>query len=49
MAKDKISKKAEMVPGTLDMLIMKTLERNREPMLCMVTVLHSTSGGPPKT
>ena len=32
MEKDKARKKAEMVPGTLDMLIMKTLERNREPM-----------------
>lgn len=32
MEKDKSSKKAEMVPGTLDMLIMKTLDRNREPM-----------------
>jgi PadR family transcriptional regulator, regulatory protein PadR len=32
MEKDKTQKKTEMVPGTLDMLILKTLERNREPM-----------------
>jgi len=32
MEKDKMRKKAEMVPGTLEMLILKTLERNREPM-----------------
>ena len=32
MDKDKSRKKAEMVPGTLDMLILKTLERNREPI-----------------
>jgi transcriptional regulator len=32
MEKDKTRKKAEMVPGTLDMLILKTLERNRGPM-----------------
>ena len=32
MEKDKSRKKADMVPGTLDMLILKTLERNREPM-----------------
>jgi PadR family transcriptional regulator, regulatory protein PadR len=32
MEKDKTRKKTEMVPGTLDMLILKTLERNREPM-----------------
>ena len=32
MEKDKTPKKTEMVPGTLDMLILKTLERNREPM-----------------
>jgi|ERR1044072_963108 transcriptional regulator len=28
----KIPKKAEMLPGTLDMLILKTLERNAQPM-----------------
>jgi PadR family transcriptional regulator PadR len=32
MEKDKSRKKAEMVPWTLDMLNLKTLERNREPM-----------------
>jgi len=32
MGKDKTPKKAEMAPGTLDMLIPKTLERNGEPM-----------------
>jgi transcriptional regulator len=32
MEKGKSNKKGEMVPGTLDMLILKTLERNREPM-----------------
>jgi DNA-binding PadR family transcriptional regulator len=32
MEKDNSRKKAEMVPGTLEMLILKTLERNREPM-----------------
>src|SRR5262245_12860365 len=32
MEKGKTRKKAEMVPGTLEMLILKTLERNREPM-----------------
>jgi DNA-binding PadR family transcriptional regulator len=26
------TKKTELVPGTLDMLILKTLERNAEPM-----------------
>jgi PadR family transcriptional regulator len=32
MEQDKTREKAEMVPGTLDMLILKTLEMNREPM-----------------
>jgi PadR family transcriptional regulator, regulatory protein PadR len=33
MEKDKTTrKKYEIVPGTLDMLILKTRERNREPM-----------------
>jgi PadR family transcriptional regulator, regulatory protein PadR len=32
METEKTRKKTEMVPGTLDMLILKTLERNREPM-----------------
>jgi PadR family transcriptional regulator, regulatory protein PadR len=32
MEKDRTREKAEMVPGTLDMLILKTLERNREPI-----------------
>ena len=32
MEKDKSHKKAEMVPGTLDMLILKTLVRSQEPM-----------------
>jgi transcriptional regulator len=31
MEKGKLNKKDKMVPGTLDMLILKTLERNREP------------------
>ena len=32
MEKDKKRKKAEMVPGTLEMLVLKTLERNQDPM-----------------
>ena len=32
MENEKTHKKAEMVPGTLDILILMTLERNREPM-----------------
>jgi PadR family transcriptional regulator, regulatory protein PadR len=32
MEKEKTRNKTEMVPGTLDMLILKPLERNREPM-----------------
>ena len=32
MGKDKGSQKTEMLPGTLDMLILKSLERNAEPM-----------------
>src|SRR4029078_6296598 len=32
MGKDKSSQKTEMLPGTLDMLILKSLERNAEPM-----------------
>jgi len=32
MEKDETPKKAEMAPGTLDALILKTLERDREPM-----------------
>jgi PadR family transcriptional regulator, regulatory protein PadR len=32
MEKDHTRKKAEMAPGTLGMLIMKTLERDRGPM-----------------
>jgi transcriptional regulator len=32
MENDRSRKKGEMVPGTLEMLILKTLERNREPM-----------------
>src|SRR5215470_3867995 len=32
MGKDKTSQKTEMLPGTLEMLILKTLERNAGPM-----------------
>jgi PadR family transcriptional regulator, regulatory protein PadR len=32
MGKDKRLLKTELLPGTLDMLILKTLERNPEPM-----------------
>src|SRR5689334_8158808 len=32
MNKGKMQKKAEMMPGTLEMLILKTLERNPQPM-----------------
>lgn len=32
MGKDKSAQKTEMLPGTLDMLILKSLERNTEPM-----------------
>lgn len=32
MEQDRTLRKTQMVPGTLDMLILKTLERNREPM-----------------
>jgi PadR family transcriptional regulator, regulatory protein PadR len=32
MGRDKGSQKAEMLPGTLEMLILKSLERNPEPM-----------------
>jgi PadR family transcriptional regulator PadR len=32
MGRDKGSLKAEMLPGTLEMLILKSLERNPEPM-----------------
>lgn len=32
MGKDKTQKRAELLPGTLEMLILKTLERNNEPM-----------------
>jgi hypothetical protein len=43
MEKDKLRKKAEMVPGALDMLILKTLERNREPMHGYGIALVSTA------
>ncbi|MCI0392624.1 MAG: PadR family transcriptional regulator [Acidobacteria bacterium] len=32
MGKDKNPQKAELLPGTLEMLILKSLERNGEPM-----------------
>src|SRR6185295_16179923 len=32
MRKDKSHQKTEMLPGTLEMLILRTLERNAEPM-----------------
>lgn len=32
MVKNKTPKKTEMMPGTLEMLILKTLERNPQPM-----------------
>jgi transcriptional regulator len=32
MGKDKTPQKTELLPGTLEMLILKTLERNAEPM-----------------
>ncbi|HYE65887.1 MAG TPA: PadR family transcriptional regulator [Pyrinomonadaceae bacterium] len=32
MTKDELRKKHEMLPGTLELLILKTLERNREPL-----------------
>ena len=32
MAKDNATRKSELLPGTLEMLILKTLERNAEPM-----------------
>ena len=32
MGKDKTPQKTEMLPGTLEMLILKTLERNAGPM-----------------
>jgi PadR family transcriptional regulator, regulatory protein PadR len=32
MGKDKRQQKAELLPGTLEMLILKSLERNAEPM-----------------
>jgi PadR family transcriptional regulator, regulatory protein PadR len=32
MAKDPVSRKSELLPGTLEMLILKSLERNSEPM-----------------
>jgi PadR family transcriptional regulator, regulatory protein PadR len=32
MKRDKAQKKAEMMPGTLEMLILKTLERNAQPL-----------------
>ncbi|HKQ78750.1 MAG TPA: PadR family transcriptional regulator [Blastocatellia bacterium] len=32
MGKDKSPQKIEMLPGTLEMLILKSLERNAEPM-----------------
>jgi PadR family transcriptional regulator len=32
MTKDETRKKQEMMPGTLELLILKTLERNREPL-----------------
>ena len=32
MGREKASQKTEMLPGTLEMLILKSLERNAEPM-----------------
>jgi PadR family transcriptional regulator len=32
MVKDAVSRKSELLPGTLEMLILKTLDRNDEPM-----------------
>ena len=32
MANDNRSRKCDLLPGTLEMLILKTLDRNREPM-----------------
>jgi transcriptional regulator len=32
MTKGRAQRKAEMMPGTLELLILKTLERNREPL-----------------
>jgi PadR family transcriptional regulator PadR len=32
MAKDTTSRKSDLLPGTLEMLILKTLDRNEEPM-----------------
>ena len=32
MGKDKVRQKAELLPGTLEMLILKSLERNPDPM-----------------
>lgn len=32
MMKSRSQKKSEMMPGTLELLILKTLERNREPL-----------------
>src|ERR671916_3499165 len=32
MIKNRTSKKSEMMPGTLELLILKTLERHREPL-----------------
>jgi PadR family transcriptional regulator PadR len=32
MAKDTASRKSDLLPGTLEMLILKTLDRNDEPM-----------------
>src|ERR671932_920924 len=32
MVKDRPQKKSEMMPGTLELLILKTLERHREPL-----------------
>jgi transcriptional regulator len=32
MAKDITSRKSDLLPGTLEMLILKTLDRNEEPM-----------------
>jgi hypothetical protein len=32
MVKDNSSRKSDLLPGTLEMLILKTLDRNDEPM-----------------
>jgi transcriptional regulator len=32
LGKDKVRQKAELLPGTLEMLILKSLERNPDPM-----------------